>query len=79
MREHRIHLVNQILKKDLKCNFILSSRESNFSDGNIKVPNISVDDVVEVGYSDGNEKRFGLQTQFSNNCYIDVVTETMCD
>lgn len=77
MREHRIHLVNQILKKDLKCNFILSSREAQ--DGNIKVPNISVDDVVEVGYSDGNEKRFGLQTQFSNNCYIDVVTETMCD
>jgi len=74
MRPHRIHLVNEIVKKNIQCNFILSSREASL-DG-IKSPNISVDNIVELEKDSGEESRFGLQTKFSDKTFIDVVTET---
>lgn len=75
MRPHRVLLVNEILKSDIKSKYILSSREGNY-DG-VKSPNISVDNIVESETAGTHEEsRFGLQTQFSDKCYIDVETET---
>ena len=45
MRLHRIHIVNEILKQNIKSNFILSSREDEYA--GIKSPEISVDNIVE--------------------------------
>ena len=77
MRPHRIHIVNEILKQNIKSNFILSSREGEYA--GIKSPEISVDNIVEAEIKSGLESRFGLQTQFSDKCYIDVETETLYD
>tara|TARA_B100001939_G_scaffold46602_1_gene36161 strand:+ start:4834 stop:5976 length:1143 start_codon:yes stop_codon:yes gene_type:complete len=77
MRPHRIFMVNEILKRSIKSDFILSSRESEY-DGE-KSPKILIDDVVESEIEKIKKDRFGIQTQFSDKCYIDVVTETMYD
>ena len=77
MRPHRIFMVNEILKRSIKSDFILSSREGEY-DGE-KSPKILIDDVVESEIENIKKDRFGIQTQFSDKCYIDVVTETMYD
>ena len=74
-RPHRIVLVERMLKSDKIWDYgIISSKPGNYQDRYFS-PLIKIDDVVE----NGTEERFGLQTQFSNKCYIDVVTETAFD
>lgn len=75
MRPHRVVLVERMLKSDkIWDDGVISSKPGVYGDKHFS-PLIKVDDVTE----DGTEKRFGLQTQFSNKCYVDVVTETSFD
>jgi len=71
MRPHRVVLMERMAKSNKICQHgVISSRVGKYHKHSS--PLIKVDDIV----GDGTEKRFGLQTQFSNKCYVDVVTET---
>jgi len=74
MRPHRVVLIERMAKSKKIFQYgVISSKVGKYE--NHSSPLIKVDDVTE----DGTETRFGLQTQFSNKCYIDVVTETSVD
>ena len=75
MRGHRVVLIERMTKSDKIWPYgIVSSKPGTYGNKHSS-PLIKVDDVTE----DGTERRFGLQTQFSNKCYVDVVTETSFD
>jgi|10_taG_2_1085330.scaffolds.fasta_scaffold19460_3 hypothetical protein len=68
MRPHRISMVHHILQNKLDSMAILSSKEGEHE--NIKVPEIKIDSILDTDF------RWGLKPHFSNNAYIDLVTET---
>lgn len=71
MRPHRVVLIERMIKSDkIWEHGIISSKVGTYEKHSS--PLIKVDDITE----DGTEKRFGLQTQFSNKSYIDIATET---
>ena len=71
MRPHRVSMVHHILQNKLDSMAILSSKEGEYKD--IKVPKIKIDSILDTDF------RWGLKPQFSNNAYIDLVTETEGD
>ena len=68
MRPHRVSMVHHILQNKLDSMAILSSKEGEYED--IKVPEIKIDSILDTDF------RWALKPQFSNNAYIDLVTET---
>jgi len=73
MRPHRISMVHHILQNKLDSMGILSSKGGKHEE--IEVPVIKIDES-KINHSGKSDFRWGLKPQFSNNAYIDLVTET---